>query len=435
MQVEDVKNTLHTHGTFSMPSILGPEADEKSKDLRLRGKPNFLAGPVPKNPYKGFQRLYEVRARGGKRVPPCATPPDFPSSRPPAPARAQGEQWTSDYERSRTHANQAAKKNMTDHGFKYSSPNKKSSGLGNYYGALGPKHKHEGEAEGAGKGEKPPPAELEPRQVLTGPPKKGRFNTPGITFGAPQPKGVAHVLGKEFEYQCARAASRGAHGSVWWRGRRSLWQRAGSGLLPLPPGPALSPCPCRPNAHPSPCPSCPRSSDPYNLARKLEMEERAKSKALRQEKPFKAMARSSEFFDETKSGVSSRIYAEVPMPPKKPPPPELPRVGDKPFYPSRGPKSGIYGAISAFPEHMEDSEQARFDKALQHKKKEREFGAWKYGAGSKSMLTRSILFHHPGARPARGCDAPRHGRARVWLSSAARPHLSCALRALRFLQA
>jgi len=116
---------------------------------------------------------------------------------------AQGEKWQSEFERSRKFSVEQKKKNLTDHGFKYSSPNKKSSGLGNYYGAIGPKHRHEGEHEGAGKGEKPPLVVPEPRQMMTMPPKKGRFNTPGISFGAPQPRGMPHVLGKEFEYKCA----------------------------------------------------------------------------------------------------------------------------------------------------------------------------------------------------------------------------------------
>jgi len=72
MQVPDIKNTMQTHGTFSTPSVLGAgdPFDKKggSADLRLRGKPNFIGGPVPNNPHKGFQRLYEVRARA-RRAP------------------------------------------------------------------------------------------------------------------------------------------------------------------------------------------------------------------------------------------------------------------------------------------------------------------------------------------------------------------------------
>ncbi|KAG8468548.1 hypothetical protein KFE25_013631 [Diacronema lutheri] len=312
MQVPDIKNTMQTHGTFSTPSVLGAgdPFDKKggSADLRLRGKPNFIGGPVPNNPHKGFQRLYE------------------------------GEKWQSEFERSRKFSVEQKKKNLTDHGFKYSSPNKKSSGLGNYYGAIGPKHRHEGEHEGAGKGEKPPLVVPEPRQMMTMPPKKGRFNTPGISFGAPQPRGMPHVLGKEFEYK----------------------------------------------------------SDPYNLARKLEMETRAKSKKLRQPQPFRAMAHSLDYFDATKSGVSSKVYEPVAMPEKKAPPPPAPRVADKPFYPAKPPKEGIYGTINKFPEHMEDPETVRWKAEQEKKKRESNMTPWKYEAWGKTAPTRSILFHHPG---------------------------------------
>lgn len=59
-QVPDIKNTQQTHGTFSEPSILGPSSTTRSADPRLRGKANFLAGPVPKDDNKNFQRLYAV---------------------------------------------------------------------------------------------------------------------------------------------------------------------------------------------------------------------------------------------------------------------------------------------------------------------------------------------------------------------------------------
>ncbi|KAJ1621971.1 hypothetical protein T492DRAFT_341644 [Pavlovales sp. CCMP2436] len=197
----EIVYTMQTMGTFSTPSVLGagdPSGPKSSSDPRLRGKANFTSGPVPSKLGKNYQRLFE------------------------------GERWQSEFERSRKHSLSEKKKNLTDHGFKYSSPNKKSSGLGNYYGTIGNKHQHEGERTGMAKGEKPPPVIQEMPQIMTMPAKKGRFNAPGISFGAPQPKGVPHKLGKEFEYQ----------------------------------------------------------SDPYNLARKLEMEARAKSKQLRQPQVF-----------------------------------------------------------------------------------------------------------------------------------------------------
>jgi hypothetical protein len=130
---------------------------------------------------------------------------------------------------------------------------------------------------------------LEPRQVQTMPAKQGRFNTPGITFGCPQPKGVPHKRGKEFEYQ----------------------------------------------------------SDPYNTARKLEMEMRARSKQLRQPQPFKPMSRSADYFDETKSGIASRVYEAVPMPARKEPPLPSPKPAAIAADPLKKPGTVQLGAFSS----------------------------------------------------------------------------------------
>mmetsp|Transcript_10331 Transcript_10331/g.28124 ORF Transcript_10331/g.28124 Transcript_10331/m.28124 type:complete len:324 (+) Transcript_10331:78-1049(+) len=312
-----IKNTMNTMGTFSTPSFLGvgDPYDKPNKagsvDPRLKGVRNFVGGPVPKSElYKGYQRLYE------------------------------GEKWTSDFERTRKFSLEQKKKQLTEQGFRYSNPNKKSSGLGNYYGAIGPKHVHEGEFEGARKGEPAPEILHEGRQMMTGPSKKGRFNTPGILFGAPQPRGQAHILGKEFEYQ----------------------------------------------------------SDPYNLARKLEMDARAKSKALRQPQPFKPMSASLDYMDATKSGISSKVYEPVPMPEPKRMPGQIEGkpVGEKPWYPARPPRSGIHSAINKFPEHIPDSEQERWQRERDQRIQDSNVAAWKYQEFGKTAPTKSILFHHPG---------------------------------------
>jgi len=305
-------NTMNTLGTFSWPPSHGigdPYDKAKGSDARLRGVRNFAGGPVSKQEiYKDYKRLYE------------------------------GEKWTSDFERSRKHAVAEKQKNLTPDGFKYSSPNKKSSGLGNYYGTIGAKHAHAGEYDG-GKNDGPPdPVMHEPRQMMTMPPKKGRFNTPGILFGAPQPKGVPHKLGKEFDYY----------------------------------------------------------SEPYNLARKLEMDARMKSKALRQPQPFKAMSHSLEYFDQTKTIGASKVYEPVEMPAKKEKPETKVHV-EKPWYPAKA-KAAADGGLNKFPEHMADPETERWQAERDRKKLEalNTPNPWKPGAGIKSTRTRSILFHHPG---------------------------------------
>lgn len=359
-------NTMNNLGTFSWPPSHGigdPYDKPKQTDMRLRGVRNFSAGPVPKHEiHKDYKRLYEVRRAPGHPVTP-GPPPRSPArahaamardraTAPRAHARAQGEKWMSDFERSRKHSLEEKKKNLTDHGFKYSSPNKKSSGLGNYYGTIGAKFHHAGEFDG-GKTDGPPdPVDHESRQMMTMPSKKGRFNTPGILFGAPQPKGVPHKLGKEFEYY----------------------------------------------------------SEPYNLARKLEMDARAKSKALRQPQPFKGMSHSLDYFDQTRTVAASTVYAPVDMPAKK----EKPEVKvhvEKPWYPAKA-KGAADGSLNKFPEHLPDPEQERWQAELDRKRAEAANLAnpWKPGAGIKSTRTRSILFHHPGAARARA--QPRRRRAR-----------------------
>jgi len=74
------------------------------------------------------------------------------------------------------------KKLITGDGFKFSSPTSRSAGLGNYYGCFTKGYKHETEYVVTKKGELPSKANAAPRNMLTGPSKKGTYGTPGTTL-------------------------------------------------------------------------------------------------------------------------------------------------------------------------------------------------------------------------------------------------------------
>jgi|UniRef100_A0A7S4CZ55 hypothetical protein len=80
---------------------------------------------------------------------------------------------------------QQSKKKLTQEGFRYTSPSKRSSGLGNYYGCFMEKapYKHETEYVVLKKGELPEKVAAQPRNIMTGPAKKGTYGFSGTTLG------------------------------------------------------------------------------------------------------------------------------------------------------------------------------------------------------------------------------------------------------------
>lgn len=101
------------------------------------------------------------------------------------------------------------------------------------------------------------------------------------------------------------------------------------------------------------------------------------------------------------------------MPPKKPAPPQAPRVSERPFYPAKPPSSGINSTLNKFPEHIADPDTVRWKAELERKKAAMNVPPWKYEPWGKTAPTRSILFHHPGAHLASqpGCTLPPHACA------------------------
>jgi hypothetical protein len=84
---------------------------------------------------------------------------------------------------------EASKKKVTTDGFRYTSPGKRSAGLGNNFGCFDA-FKHETEYVVVRKGEVPSKAQAAPRNMVTSPPRKGTYGFMGTTLGK----------GDEFKY-------------------------------------------------------------------------------------------------------------------------------------------------------------------------------------------------------------------------------------------
>eukprot|EP00695_Tsukubamonas_globosa_P002974 TRINITY_DN421_c0_g1_i3.p1 TRINITY_DN421_c0_g1~~TRINITY_DN421_c0_g1_i3.p1 ORF type:complete len:294 (+),score=70.31 TRINITY_DN421_c0_g1_i3:169-1050(+) len=153
-----MNQTLGTFGTPGFTSV-GDEYDKKvSSDVRTKGKQFSTSPPkkgqLPSNYFdKQFKPLYE-----GEKY-------EMPGSAERRDRKKQAERVLAGT-------------------FKPSSPPKRSSGSGNYYGCIGGVYTHEKEFET----EKARDTSPQPKNVLTNPSRKGTFGVPNTT------------IGKSFEY-------------------------------------------------------------------------------------------------------------------------------------------------------------------------------------------------------------------------------------------
>jgi hypothetical protein len=237
-------------------------------------------------------------------------------------------------------------KNLTTNGFRYSNGHKHSSGLGGYWGCIGPKLVHQPEYNVVKHGDKPSEVLHEPRQMVTNPPRKGYgATTPGVIFG-PGPKPGESPLGryggKEFEH--------------------------------VP--------------------------DPYDLARQKEMADRkAGAEMMEGRAPFRSVSHACDFFDGCKGVASSKIYSEDPrVPERKPKEPDFLPVTERAFFPSAAPKSGPLGTFAKFPKYMEDPLEEKMKLAKAAAAEAANVGAAPFKPTSKphTTPTPSILFHTAG---------------------------------------
>jgi hypothetical protein len=324
-----MKCTLKTFGTFSTPTFGGvgePYNDGREVDQRMQGSQMFT------NKQKKGQTGDNWNAgRYGRRV--------------PIQRLYEGEKYKDPHKYEMEFNAKQRQQNLTTNGFRYPSPNKKDSGLGNYYGCIGPKHKHEPDFNVLTKEDKPGPVVHELRQVLTNPPKKGYgASMPGCIFGPGPAKGEMPKLGR-------------------YGGNEYT-----------------------------------HSVDPYELAQKAEKAERLKEmEAIAGRPPLKPMSHAVDFFDGFGRVAASKVYTEDPIIPKKPPPPaEAPPVSERAFYPSRAPRSGPLGTFNKFPPYIEDplSEKMKLAKAAAAAARLEGVAPFKPTGRGYSTPTPSIVFKH-----------------------------------------
>uniref|UniRef100_A0A7S4C2H8 Cilia-and flagella-associated protein 96 n=1 Tax=Chrysotila carterae TaxID=13221 RepID=A0A7S4C2H8_CHRCT len=317
-----MQNTFNTYGTFSTPSFGGvgePYTDKRPADSRVKGK-QFTTN----QPRRGQTGDNWNRGTGRKA--------DWN-------VLFEGEKYADPHTADRKSKNEERAKHLTPDGFKYTSPSKKNTGLGNYYGTIGAKFSHEPEYNVLNKEMKPPAVAPQPRQMLTSPMKRGSHLTPGIAFGPPPT--ADGVRKKEYFHL----------------------------------------------------------TDEYNRAHAAEQAQRKHHEEMRGGRPpFRAMSRSLDFFDSHKSVAASKVYTEDPPVPAR----ELKSANSSPkpavpFYPSRAPRSGRLGTFEPFPKYQEDPLEEKLKQAREAAAASKISGpAFRPTSKPKSTRTQSILFRQPG---------------------------------------
>jgi len=322
------KYTMKTFGTFSTPTFSGvgePYIDTQQGDTRAKGR-QFQTN----RPRKGQTGDNWNRTHGRRQE---------------IKVLFEGEKYVDPHTHERKWRLAESKRNLTTNGFCYSNPNKKSSGLGGYWGCIGKKFEHMKDYEVLMKQEKPVEVQHELRQVLTNPPKRGYgYSTPGICFGPGPRPGEDPTAKKSKEYE--------------------------------------------------------HSIDPYDMARQYENAERKfNQEAVAGRPPFRTVSHSLDFFDAKKGVASSQIFTEEPRMPDKPKKEDDGKpVSGAPFYPSRAPKSGHVGTFNKFPLYMEDPLDLKLKAARAAAEAARAVNSnpFKPPQKPKTCPTRSILFHQPG---------------------------------------
>ena len=314
-----MKNTLKTFGTFSTPSYGGvgePFDDKRQLDARTTGR-QFTTnksrhGQIGDNWNRG----------NGKRQ--------------PVQRLFEGEKYIEQFKLEQKHASEQRKLNLTENGFRYPSAPKKDSGLGNYYGCIGPKHTHLPEYDAVAKGAKPGPVVHEMAQILTSNPKKGYgASTPGCIFGPGPLKGESGL---------------GRYGG-------------------------------REYAH---------ATDPYDSAHLKEKEMAAHdAELIAGRPPFKTAGPAIDCFDGKPDGrvATSGVFTEDPRLPERPPSPKGEPVSSAPFFPAKAPRSGPMGTFNRFPTYMEDPLAKKLEKAKEEADKAKLEGVAPFKPPSKGFTT------------------------------------------------
>eukprot|EP01062_Namystynia_karyoxenos_P024595 TRINITY_DN195_c0_g1_i2.p2 TRINITY_DN195_c0_g1~~TRINITY_DN195_c0_g1_i2.p2 ORF type:complete len:339 (+),score=129.24 TRINITY_DN195_c0_g1_i2:96-1019(+) len=152
---------METLGVFQQPSYIsiGDEYDKKNAiSERLKGK--------------GFTTAPGRRGQG----PDICFSKDFKSLH-------EGDKFVDPGTHEKKYRLEQAKKKLTPEGFRYTSPSKKASGSGGYFGCFTTTIQHQTEYDVLQKGELPEKSKAQMRNVITNPPRKGTFGTPGTNIG------------------------------------------------------------------------------------------------------------------------------------------------------------------------------------------------------------------------------------------------------------
>lgn len=335
MAPEPVKCTLKSFGTFSQPSFGGvgePYQDGRQRESRTTGR-QFTTNKMRKGQVGDNWNRGQHGKRQGFQL------------------MFEGEKYAEMHKIESKFAVEEAKKNLTTNGFRYSSKPKQNSGLGAYWGCIGPKAVHMPDFDVIKHGDIPGPVKHELKQVSTSPSKKGSgSSTPGICFG-PGPK----------------------------EGESGMGRYGGREYAHVP--------------------------DPYDLARQKELAmAKEHTEAMLGRAPMKTMSKAVDFFDQKKDRVASSLtYTEDPRVPERPPKEGSPfkNVSDAPFKPARAPRSGPQGTFNKFPEYKEDPWDLKIKKAQEEAAANRREGAapFKPTGNPHTTPNPSIVFHVPGGGP------------------------------------
>jgi len=282
----DGRPTLKKFGTFSTPSFHGVgEPYDDSRQILDRDKGTQMFTNRSK---KGQTGGNWNEGRYGKR--------------PPVKPLYEGIKFVEEFKLLQKVNMEERKRDLTTNGFKNPGKPKMNSGVGAYWGCIGPKlpHGYDGILNGKPideKGKVPAGTIHEMKQMMTMPGKKGYgASTPGCIFG-PGPLKDESGLGK-------------------YGGREYKWEK-----------------------------------DPWGMAHEKEQEYHRKHiESLQGRPPLVSMCHALDFFDGKKRVAAPEIFTENPRLPERPKSaPYGKPVSDAPFFPAKAPKSGPHATFSKFP--------------------------------------------------------------------------------------
>lgn len=222
------------------------------------------------------------------------------------------------------------KKKITPEGFRYTAPSKKPCGSGSYSGCFTQPYSHQTEYDVLQKGELPQKTAGSTKNVLTNPPKKGTFGTPGTSIGG----------GKGTEFKYTSDPYDAEHRKELAEARNAAKKIAGN-------GPFKSAC-----------------------------------------------RRTACFDEHHGTGASKVFSLDRALPPKKQLVKDKMPASVKPFKPSSPGKKGYDCTINKFPEYKEDPLELQERRRRQEAKQNSQLGqTWKPISGPKSTPCRSVALN------------------------------------------